>query len=271
MTASWPPNPIQVEEFRQQDAKEGLRVAQMLEGFISRKVVKQTVMTVVYGVTRYGGRLQIEKRLRELSDFPQVRSLSRDPSVAPFSTGTLSLVSPNSSSPIKPGLWLWGVERGNLPAPPTWPSCLPPCPHRSLSGKPPTTSCARSSKVYRRCSPAPEPFRCVLQPSPILGALHPTVTHPTRCTVAPTALADRECQPHLSRGLACGVGDAPGYPHHPAVSPRVQGPGTWEMPFSSLLCPPPCPARTHLSPTPGLQVKGGIQSITLTSSVDENQ
>lgn len=61
----------QVEEFRQQDAKEGLRVAQVLEGFVSRKVVKQTVMTVVYGVTRYGGRLQIEKRLRELSDFPQ--------------------------------------------------------------------------------------------------------------------------------------------------------------------------------------------------------
>lgn len=46
-------------------------MAQVLEGFISRKVVKQTVMTVVYGVTRYGGRLQIEKRLRELSDFPQ--------------------------------------------------------------------------------------------------------------------------------------------------------------------------------------------------------
>ncbi|XP_050995812.1 DNA-directed RNA polymerase, mitochondrial [Acomys russatus] len=61
----------QVEEFRLQDAKEGLKVAQVLEGFISRKVVKQTVMTVVYGVTRYGGRLQIEKRLRELSDFPQ--------------------------------------------------------------------------------------------------------------------------------------------------------------------------------------------------------
>ncbi|XP_023368396.1 DNA-directed RNA polymerase, mitochondrial isoform X3 [Otolemur garnettii] len=61
----------QVEIFRRQDAKEGLQVAQVLEGFISRKVVKQTVMTVVYGVTRYGGRLQIEKRLRELSDFPQ--------------------------------------------------------------------------------------------------------------------------------------------------------------------------------------------------------
>ncbi|XP_052021283.1 DNA-directed RNA polymerase, mitochondrial isoform X2 [Apodemus sylvaticus] len=61
----------QVEEFRQQDAEQGVQVAQVLEGFISRKVVKQTVMTVVYGVTRYGGRLQIEKRLRELSDFPQ--------------------------------------------------------------------------------------------------------------------------------------------------------------------------------------------------------
>ncbi|XP_030878267.1 DNA-directed RNA polymerase, mitochondrial isoform X6 [Leptonychotes weddellii] len=61
----------QVEVFRRQDAERGVRVAQVLEGFISRKVVKQTVMTVVYGVTRYGGRLQIEKRLRELSNFPQ--------------------------------------------------------------------------------------------------------------------------------------------------------------------------------------------------------
>nr|XP_044991020.1 DNA-directed RNA polymerase, mitochondrial isoform X2 [Jaculus jaculus] len=61
----------QVEVFRRQDAEQGVRVAQVLEGFISRKVVKQTVMTVVYGVTRYGGRLQIAKRLRELSDFPQ--------------------------------------------------------------------------------------------------------------------------------------------------------------------------------------------------------
>ncbi|XP_040846382.1 DNA-directed RNA polymerase, mitochondrial isoform X1 [Ochotona curzoniae] len=61
----------QVEVFRRQDAEQGVRVAQALDGFVSRKVVKQTVMTVVYGVTRYGGRLQIEKRLRELQDFPQ--------------------------------------------------------------------------------------------------------------------------------------------------------------------------------------------------------
>ncbi|XP_068012301.1 DNA-directed RNA polymerase, mitochondrial [Melanerpes formicivorus] len=61
----------QVEEFRRKDARQGVRIAQVLQGFISRKVVKQTVMTVVYGVTRYGGRLQMEKRLKEIDDFPE--------------------------------------------------------------------------------------------------------------------------------------------------------------------------------------------------------
>uniref|UniRef100_A0A8C6PWU1 DNA-directed RNA polymerase n=1 Tax=Nothobranchius furzeri TaxID=105023 RepID=A0A8C6PWU1_NOTFU len=61
----------QVEELRAKDAKKGLKIAQVLEGFINRKVVKQTVMTVVYGVTRFGGRLQIQKRLKETDEFPQ--------------------------------------------------------------------------------------------------------------------------------------------------------------------------------------------------------
>ncbi|XP_058714351.1 DNA-directed RNA polymerase, mitochondrial [Poecile atricapillus] len=61
----------QVEEFRKKDAEQGVKIAQVLQGFISRKVVKQTVMTVVYGVTRYGGRLQIEKRLKEINEFPE--------------------------------------------------------------------------------------------------------------------------------------------------------------------------------------------------------
>ncbi|KAM4738485.1 DNA-directed RNA polymerase, mitochondrial [Anableps anableps] len=61
----------QVEELRARDAAKGLKIAEVLEGFISRKVVKQTVMTVVYGVTRYGGRLQIEKRLKEIDEFPK--------------------------------------------------------------------------------------------------------------------------------------------------------------------------------------------------------
>lgn len=67
--------PSQVEEFRKKDAEQGVRIAQVLQGFISRKVVKQTVMTVVYGVTRYGGRLQMEKRLKEIDGFPEVASL----------------------------------------------------------------------------------------------------------------------------------------------------------------------------------------------------
>ncbi|NXN10474.1 RPOM protein, partial [Indicator maculatus] len=61
----------QVEEFRKKDAKQGVKIAQVLQGFITRKVVKQTVMTVVYGVTRYGGRLQMEKRLKEIDEFPE--------------------------------------------------------------------------------------------------------------------------------------------------------------------------------------------------------
>lgn len=67
----------QVEEFRARDARRGLRIAALLHGHIKRKVVKQTVMTVVYGVTRYGGRLQIEKRLREIDDFPQVSLVTK--------------------------------------------------------------------------------------------------------------------------------------------------------------------------------------------------
>ncbi|NXG57642.1 RPOM protein, partial [Hemiprocne comata] len=61
----------QVEEFRRKDAEQGVKIARVLQGFVSRKVVKQTVMTVVYGVTRYGGRLQMEKRLKEINEFPE--------------------------------------------------------------------------------------------------------------------------------------------------------------------------------------------------------
>lgn len=55
-----------VEMARVKDAEDGLKVAQHLQGKIRRKVVKQTVMTIVYGVTFIGGRLQIERQLRDL-------------------------------------------------------------------------------------------------------------------------------------------------------------------------------------------------------------
>ncbi|XP_076057665.1 mitochondrial RNA polymerase [Oratosquilla oratoria] len=59
-----------VEEERKKDVMNGKDIAKVLEGFIRRKVIKQTVMTTVYGVTRYGARLQIEKQLKALEDFP---------------------------------------------------------------------------------------------------------------------------------------------------------------------------------------------------------
>lgn len=92
--------------FRRQDAERGVQVAKVLEGFISRKVVKQTVMTVVYGVTRYGGRLQIEKRLRELSDFPQVCSFTPRPACS-FPCWAI-------------GCWASGSSEGGACFPPLW-------------------------------------------------------------------------------------------------------------------------------------------------------
>ncbi|KRF82011.1 uncharacterized protein Dvir_GJ17831, isoform B [Drosophila virilis] len=60
-----------VERSRKTDAQNGLHVAQALEGFVRRKVIKQTVMTTVYGVTRYGARLQIARQLKDIDDFPK--------------------------------------------------------------------------------------------------------------------------------------------------------------------------------------------------------
>uniref|UniRef100_A0A1L8DGQ1 DNA-directed RNA polymerase n=2 Tax=Nyssomyia neivai TaxID=330878 RepID=A0A1L8DGQ1_9DIPT len=60
-----------VEESRTRDAANGLELAKVLDGFIRRKVIKQTVMTTVYGVTRYGARLQIARQLKDIEDFPK--------------------------------------------------------------------------------------------------------------------------------------------------------------------------------------------------------
>jgi len=46
------------------------KFATMLIGKVSRKVVKQTVMTTVYGVTFVGARDQIERQLKERGDVP---------------------------------------------------------------------------------------------------------------------------------------------------------------------------------------------------------
>lgn len=60
-----------VEKQRQQDAQNGIKIAKVLEGYVQRKVIKQTVMTTVYGVTRYGARQQIIKQIKDIESFPQ--------------------------------------------------------------------------------------------------------------------------------------------------------------------------------------------------------
>ncbi|CAH1772672.1 unnamed protein product [Owenia fusiformis] len=60
-----------VEEERAIDAENGNDIAKCLEGFIRRKVIKQTVMTTVYGVTKYGAKAQILRQLKDIPEFPQ--------------------------------------------------------------------------------------------------------------------------------------------------------------------------------------------------------
>ena len=56
----------QVAKLIEEDAKAGHPYSAKLNGHISRKVVKQTVMTNTYGVTRIGARIQVTNRLKEL-------------------------------------------------------------------------------------------------------------------------------------------------------------------------------------------------------------
>ena len=60
-----------VQEKMKEDAAKNVKFAIMLDGKITRKVVKQTVMTTVYGVTFIGAREQIERQLKERKDIPE--------------------------------------------------------------------------------------------------------------------------------------------------------------------------------------------------------
>ncbi|OCH85018.1 DNA/RNA polymerase [Obba rivulosa] len=59
-----------VEERLREDLAKGNKQARLLIGKVARKVVKQTVMTTVYGVTFIGARAQIEKQLAARGDIP---------------------------------------------------------------------------------------------------------------------------------------------------------------------------------------------------------
>lgn len=59
-----------VQEKVKEDAANQIKFAILLDGKITRKVVKQTVMTTVYGVTFIGARDQIERQLKDRKDIP---------------------------------------------------------------------------------------------------------------------------------------------------------------------------------------------------------
>lgn len=54
-----------------EDVEKRASVASVLKGKVTRKVVKQTVMTTVYGVTFIGAKRQIQRQLRDRGDIPQ--------------------------------------------------------------------------------------------------------------------------------------------------------------------------------------------------------
>jgi DNA-directed RNA polymerase len=60
-----------VKEMVAKDAAQGLTLAKFIDGHITRKVVKRTVMTNVYGVTFMGAKTQVEDELRDL--FPKFK------------------------------------------------------------------------------------------------------------------------------------------------------------------------------------------------------
>ncbi|KAF9405610.1 DNA-directed RNA polymerase [Podila epigama] len=60
-----------VERMLEREAAAGVEQAQILVGKVTRKIVKQTVMTNVYGVTFIGARQQIENRLKETPGIPE--------------------------------------------------------------------------------------------------------------------------------------------------------------------------------------------------------
>jgi DNA-directed RNA polymerase, mitochondrial len=60
-----------VESERKTDATNGIAIAKILDGFVKRKVIKQTIMTTNYGVTLYGARQQIARQLKDIEAFPK--------------------------------------------------------------------------------------------------------------------------------------------------------------------------------------------------------
>lgn len=58
------------------------KCARLVHGLVSRKVIKQTVMTSVYGVTRSGARAQVEARLHDVFNLDSTTTPEREKEIA---------------------------------------------------------------------------------------------------------------------------------------------------------------------------------------------
>lgn len=85
-----------IEKLVQKDFESGHPTALLLEGKIQRKVVKQTIMTSVYGVTFIGARKQIQNAL--LGTSPPSLSLSPTHTLPLFALSSLTHLSLSTSS-----------------------------------------------------------------------------------------------------------------------------------------------------------------------------
>ena len=54
-----------IKDIENEKEADKIEIAESLKGKVNRKVIKQTVMTSVYGVTFIGARQQIQKQLKE--------------------------------------------------------------------------------------------------------------------------------------------------------------------------------------------------------------
>lgn len=73
-------------------ARDGDEIGILLQGKVSRKVIKQTVMTSVYGVTIIGAREQIGNRLGEIEGFPEHRVFEASLKLASLTLSSLGVL-----------------------------------------------------------------------------------------------------------------------------------------------------------------------------------
>lgn len=97
-----------MEAQRAEDAAVGMPVAEALAGFVQRKVIKQSVMTTVYGVTLYGAMSQIRRQLRDLPEFPSDQWLG--PASAYLAKLTLASISAIFTSSSASQAWFGQVN-----------------------------------------------------------------------------------------------------------------------------------------------------------------